>query len=72
MTLPKIGTDGKLERGGHRVSLHKLFDDGPLTHRQCSDVMRQSYIELALLDPPLCDIEGDEIIITDAGRSQFR
>jgi len=65
--IPRLDNDGILERGSHRASLRKL-SKGALTHRECSDVMRQNYIDMALLDPPLVDVDGDEIRITEAGR----
>lgn len=61
-----VDASGFIKRGGHRASLRKLSEDR-LTHDKCSDIMRQNYIDMAMLDPPLCDVDGDEIFITDAG-----
>lgn len=69
---PKMTADGQIERGGHRASLRKLLNDGPLTHCECSEEMRQNYIDLAMMEPPLCDVNGDEIFITEAGRLALR
>lgn len=66
--IPQFDNAGYLVRGRHRVSLRKLAQTGSLTHRECSDEMRQNYTDMALVDPPLVDVEGDEIRITDAGR----
>lgn len=57
-----------LERGCHRVALRRLSKTNGLAMNEVSDVARQLYIELALREPPLCDVEGDHIVITDAGR----
>lgn len=63
-----VDASGFIIRGGHRASLGRLARDGSLTHRQCSDEMRQNYIDMAMLEPPLVDVDGDVIFITDAGR----
>ena len=58
---------GFIKRGGHRVSLRRL-SEGALTHRDCSETMRHNYIDMAMHEPPLCDVDGDVIFITEAGR----
>lgn len=58
-----------IERGFHRVVLRRLSKTNGLAFYEVSDEARQLYIELALREPPLCDVEGDLIVITEAGRA---
>jgi hypothetical protein len=65
--VPLLDENGFIRRGGHRVSLRKL-SERPLTAKDISSVMHQNFIEMAMLDPPLVEADGDAVKITEAGQ----
>jgi hypothetical protein len=62
---------------GHKIILKMLADRGldlagrrqPIDIREIGEGMRQVLIDLGMHEPPLVEIEADQIEITEAGRA---
>lgn len=52
-----------------RRVLEHLADVGSVDLRKISEPMRQRLIDLAMEEPPLVDVDADQVSLTDAGRT---
>lgn len=50
-----------------RAVLQRL-SEGPVHLDRCSEEFRQVMISLGMREPPLCDVDGPRVSITQAGR----
>jgi len=57
-----------VNRGMHRAVLRQLSVLGSYDLRHVSEPMRQRLIDLAMLEPPLVDVDADRVSLTEAGR----
>lgn len=57
-----------VNRGMHKAILRQMAAGGPLDLRHVSEPMRQRLIDLAMLEPPLVDVDADRVSLTDAGQ----
>lgn len=58
-----------VNRGMHKAILQQLAVGGELDLRHVSEPLRQRLIDLAMLEPPLVDVDADRVFITAAGRA---
>lgn len=66
--LALVDANGFIRRGNHRVLLRVLSERKSRSISECPEDIRQHYIDMAMLDVPLIESDGDEMFITDAGR----
>ena len=57
-----------VNRGMHKAILRQMAVGGSFDLRYVSEAMRQRLIDLAMLEPPLVDVDADRVSLTDAGR----
>lgn len=56
----------------HEAILSAIHRKRSIDLRQRSEAYRQRVIDMAMMEPPLLDIHGDWIFLTDAGRQALR
>lgn len=58
-----------MTRGMHRAIARHLAEGRTLDLRKVSEPMRQRLIDMGMMEPPLVDVDGDHVRLTDAGRA---
>lgn len=53
----------------HLIALQNVVDKTWVDIRKISEPHRQRLIDLGMMEPPLVDIDADQIYITEAGRN---
>lgn len=66
-----IEISGRDGRGMHRAVLRHVADVGTVDLRKISEPFRQRLIDLAMMEPPLVDVDADRVTLTDAGRAEL-
>jgi hypothetical protein len=61
-----------MKRGMHGAILRHLAENGTIDLRKISEPMRQRLIDLAMMEPPLVDVDADRVSLTQAGQDAAR
>lgn len=61
-----------MKRGMHGAILRHIAEIRTLDLRKVSEPMRQRLIDLAMMEPPLVDVDADRVYLTQAGQDAAR